>query len=216
MRLVDGLELIQPQGELAPRLCAALMASTPRCGPTVHRRASVTVLGFQQEQFIHVAESVLRDGSSSSPKGDNTWLGVTADVRRGRSIARPPWCVPGGSEHKIVVVHIARNDFKSKSSVVRQYLDRGFWAVFAQRMIRLQEQTKFVFLVVWGDYEFWAGGFNDKDKRPLLVATTACAQIWSLPPGSWASLTNCWAIVTLPPLNSIPLIGSLREALRKH
>ena len=124
MRLVDGLELIQPQGELAPRLCAAIMASTPRCGPAVNRAASVPVSGFQQEQFIHIADSVLSGGSNNSPKGNNTWLGVTADVRRGRSIARHEWCVPGGSEHQIAVVHIAGNDFKSKGSVVGQYMDR--------------------------------------------------------------------------------------------
>ena len=223
MRLVDTLELIRPHGEVAPRFCAAIVASTPRCGPAVHRGGSVLVSGFQQEQFIHIADSVLSDSSNNSPKGDDTWLGVTADVRRGRSIARHPWCVPGGSEHNIAVVHISGNDFKSKGSFVRQYLDRGFWAVFEQKMIRLREQTEDVFLVVWGDYELWARGFNDnvmdltiRTKRPLLVATTARAQIWSLPPGSWASLTNGCAIVTLPPLNSLPTTGTLREALRKH
>ena len=57
------------------------------------------------------------------------------------------------SEHKIAVAHIAGNDIKRKGSVVRHYLDRGFWAVFEQKMICLRERTEDVFLVVWGDYE---------------------------------------------------------------
>ena len=126
MRLVDKLELIQPQGELAPRLCAAIMASTPRCGPAVDRSAALPVSGFQQEQFIHIADSVLSDGSNNSPTGDNTWHGVTADVYRGRSIARHEWRAPVGSQEKIAVVHIASNDFKRNGPVVKRWLDVSF------------------------------------------------------------------------------------------
>ena len=125
MRLLDRLELLRPQDKVAPRFCAAIMASTPRSGPAVDRGASVPVSSFQQQQFVHIADSVLSDGSNNFQKGDNTWQGVTANVWRGRSIERHEWCVPGGSEHKIAVVHIAGNDFKSKGSVVRRYLDRG-------------------------------------------------------------------------------------------
>ena len=89
---------------------------------------------------------------------------MTADVRRGRTIARHPWCVPGGSAHKTAVVHIAGNDFKKPGSVVKQWLDVRFWAGFEQQMIRLQQETKDVFLVVWGDYELSARGFDDKEK----------------------------------------------------
>ena len=86
--LVDRLEFIRPQGRLVPHFCAAIMASAPRAGPAEHRG------GFQQKQFVHIADSVLSNGSNNSPKADNTWLGVTADVRRGRSIARHTWRAP--------------------------------------------------------------------------------------------------------------------------
>ena len=55
-----------------------------------------------------------------------------------------------------------------------------------------------------------------KRKRLLLVATTACAQMWSLPPGNLESLADGCAIVTLPRFNSLPTTGTLREAFRKH
>ena len=73
VRLVDRLELMRPQGELVPRLCAAIMASTPRSGAAVDRGASVPVSGFQQTQLMHIADSVLCGGSNKSSKGDNTW-----------------------------------------------------------------------------------------------------------------------------------------------
>ena len=118
MRLLDRLEFLRPEDRLGKRLCAAIVASMPRSGPAVDRGASVLVSGCQQQQFVHIADSVLSDGSNNSSKCGNTCLGVTANVWRGRSIERHEWCVPGGSEHKIAVVHIAGNDFKSKGSIV--------------------------------------------------------------------------------------------------
>ena len=84
-----------------------------------------------KQQFVHIADSVPSDGNNNSPKGDNTWLGVTANVWRGRSTERHEWCVPGGSEHKIAVVHIVGNDFKSKGSVVSCVLHVHSAAAFA-------------------------------------------------------------------------------------
>ena len=123
MRLLDRLELLRPQDKVAPRFCAAIMASTPRSGPAVDRGACVPASSFQQQQLVHIADSVLSDGSSKSPKGDNTWLGVTADVYRGRSIARHEWRAPAGSQEKIAVVRIASNNFKRSGPVVKQWLD---------------------------------------------------------------------------------------------
>ena len=162
---------MRPQGELVPRLCAAIMASTPRSGAAVDRGASVPVSGFQQTQLMHIADSVLCDGSNKSSKGDNTWLGVAADVWRGRSIARNPWGAPPGSQEKFAVVHIAGNDFKTRGGArVKPWLDESFWDVFKEKMLLLRRETKGVFLVVWGDYELWALGFNDEH------ATSAAAR----------------------------------------
>ena len=142
---------MRPQGELVPRLCAAIMASTPRSGAAVDRGASVPVSGFQQTQLVHIADSVLCDGSNKFSKGDNTWLGVTADVWRGRSIARHPWGAPPGSQEKFAVVHIASNDFKTRGGArVKPWLDESFWDVFKEKMLLLRGETKGVFLVVWG------------------------------------------------------------------
>ena len=154
-----------------PRLCAAIMASTPRSGAAVDRGASVPVSGFQQTQLVHIADSVLCDGSNKSSKGDNTWLGVTADVWRGRSIARHPWGAPPGSQEKFAVVHIAGNDFKTRGGArVKPWLDESFWDVFKEKMLLVRRETKGVFLVVWGDYQLWAPGFNDEQ------ATSAAAR----------------------------------------
>ena len=66
MRLLGRLEFIRPLGKLAPRLCAANMASTRPVGPAVDRRAAATALGFQYEQFIHIADSVLSDATDAA------------------------------------------------------------------------------------------------------------------------------------------------------
>ena len=121
--------------------------------------------GFQQHQFVHIADSVLSCGCSRSPREDSSWLGVHADVLRGRRIARHPWRAPAGSQEKFAVVHIASNDFKStKGGRVRQWLDESFWDAFKQKMFLLRGETKGVFLVIWGDYQLWALGFMDEEK----------------------------------------------------
>ena len=148
-----------------PRLCAAILASTPRSGAAVDRGASVLVSGFQQTQLMHIADSVLRDGSNKFSKGDNTWLGVAADVWRGRSIARHPWGPPPASQEKFAVVHIAGNDFKTRGGArVKPWLDESFWDVFTEKMLLLRGETKGVFLVIWGDYQLWVLGFKDEKK----------------------------------------------------
>ena len=104
---------------------------------------------FQQHQLVHLSDSVLSNGSSNSPKADNTWLGVTADVFRGRSIARHPWRAPPDSQEKFAVVHIARNDFKTlKGARVRPRMDESFWHEFDRKMAILRGETMSVFLVI--------------------------------------------------------------------
>ena len=108
---------------------------------------------------------MLSDAGDNSPKGDNTWLGVRADVWRGRRIARHPWRAPAGSQEKFAVVHIAGNDFKSsKGARVAQCLDESFWDAFKQKMFLVRGEIKGVFLVIWGDYQLWALGFMDEEK----------------------------------------------------
>ena len=81
---------------------------------------------------------------------------MRADVWRGRRIARHPWRAPAGSHEKFAVAHIASNDFKSsKGGRVRQWLDESFWDAFKQKMLLLRDETKGIFLVIWGDYQFW-------------------------------------------------------------
>ena len=75
---------------------------------------------------MHIADSVLCDGSSNSTRQDNSWLGVPADVGCGRSIARHDWRAPAGSQEKIAVVHIASKDVKRNGPVVKQWLDASF------------------------------------------------------------------------------------------
>ena len=66
VRFVDRLEFIRPQGRLVPHFCAAIMASAPRAGPAEHRG------GFQQKQFVHIADSVLSNGSNKIPPKPTT------------------------------------------------------------------------------------------------------------------------------------------------
>ena len=108
--------------------------------------------GFQQHQFVHIADSVLCCGCSRSPKEDNSWLGVHADVWRGRRFLKHSWHAPARSRGKFVVVHVASNDFKRNGPVVKQWLDASFWAEFGRKMFLLRGETKDVFLVIWGDY----------------------------------------------------------------
>ena len=121
--------------------------------------------GFRQHEFVHIADSVLCCGRSRSPKEDNSWLGVHADVWRGRRFLKHSWHAPAGSRGKFAVVHFAGNDFKrSKGARVAQCLDESFWDAFKQKMLLLRGETKGVFLVIWGDYKLWALGFKDEQK----------------------------------------------------
>ena len=203
---------MRPQGELVPRLCAAIMASTPRSGAAVDRGASVPVSGFQQTQLVHIADSVLCDGSNKSSKGDNTWLGVAADVWRGRSIARNPWGAPPGSQEKFAVVHIAGNDFKTRGGArVKPWLDESFWDVFKEKMLLLRGETKGVFLVVWGDYQLWAPGFNDEQATSAAARYNGmCAEM--LQRATQLDIPSRWLRSEDPP-RTTP--GTLLAALRQ-
>ena len=60
-------------------------------------------------------------------------------------------------------MHIAGNDFKTlKGSRVRPWIDESFWHEFKRKMTILRDETMGVFLVIWGDYQCWAPGFNDE------------------------------------------------------
>ena len=121
--------------------------------------------GFRQHEFVHIADAMLCCGCSRSPKDDNSWLGVHADVWRGRRFLKHSWHAPAGSRGKFAVVHFASNDFKSsKGASVAQCLDESFWDAFKQKMLLLRGETKGVFLVIWGDYKLWALGFKDGQK----------------------------------------------------
>ena len=169
--------------------------------------------GFQQHQFVHIADSVLCCGRSSSTREGSSWLGVRADVWRGRRIARHPWRAPAWSQEKFVVVHIAGNDFKTRGGArVKPWLDESFWDVFKEKMFLLRRETKGVFLVVWGDYELWALGFNDEQATDAAARYNGmCAEM--LQRATQLDIPNRWVRSVDLAARTTP--GTLLAALRQ-
>ena len=89
---------------------------------------------------------------------------VGSDRRR---VAWPQHCATpvGGASRLAGEVRCrasCRNDFKTTGGVrVKPWLVESFWDVFKEKMLLVCGETKSAFLVVWGDYQLWAPGFND-------------------------------------------------------
>ena len=104
---------------------------------------------------LHISDSVLCHQTSA--KLDNSWLGVAADVYRGRTFMKHDWT--GDVVEKRVALHYAGNDFKTDKGRVKGDWPWNFSQVVRAKLAQLKNMAEEVVVVVWGDWQLWKEGF---------------------------------------------------------